>query len=274
MRIFYLFVAVFVSCFARENPFVPSGDINGEIITTNIKEEYEVFNKQSIKFPSDASLLLNIKIKYRANDGTIKEKSIDINKTINHNDEYALLKLNEPKPVVSKKLDVSVTMPDVSVVKVVKKSDENATLPKPSDAPILTQKSEQNNTEVVVKHVKTPINEQVKTAKKGDLNIKLPLKSVKFMDFIRFDADKNRLNIITKDKIIRHFKHEKDKIVVDFKGKPMFKTKDIELNTGEFSKVTLGWHKSFYRVVIKLKKPQKYELNALKDESGYEINLK
>lgn len=273
MRIFYLFLAV-VGCLARENPFVPSGDINSDIITTNIKEEYEVFDKQSIKFPSDASLLLNIKIKYRANDGTIKEKSIDINKTIDYSDEYALLKLHEPKPVVSKKLDVSVTMPDVSVVKVVKKVDENVTLPKPSDAPILTQKIEQNNTEVVIKHVRIPINEQEKATKKGDLNINLPLKSVKFMDFIRFDANTNRLNIITKDRLIKHFKHEKDKIVIDFNGKPMFKTKDISLETGNFKKLTLGWHKSFYRVVIKLTKPQKYDLNTLKDANGYEVILK
>ena len=64
-------------------------------------------------------LLLDVTIRYRANDGSIKEKRLtDINKTIDWNDEFALSKMKNPEPVAAKKLDVSVTMAEVPAQKV------------------------------------------------------------------------------------------------------------------------------------------------------------
>ena len=99
---------------ARENPFMPISELNTSVMTTNVVEKYDSFNSLSFKFPSDAMLLLDVTIRYRANDGSIKEKRLtDINKTIDWNDEFALNKMKNPEPVAAKKLDVSVTMAEV-----------------------------------------------------------------------------------------------------------------------------------------------------------------
>ena len=104
---------------ARENPFMPISELNTSVMTTNVVEKYDSFNSLSFKFPSDAMLLLDVTIRYRANDGSIKEKRLtDINKTIDWNDEFALSKMKNPEPVTAKKLDVSVTMADVPAQKV------------------------------------------------------------------------------------------------------------------------------------------------------------
>jgi len=78
--VLYIFTA---SLCARENPFMPISELNTSVMTTNVVEKYDSFNSLSFKFPSDAMLLLDVTIRYRANDGSIKEKRLtDINKTI------------------------------------------------------------------------------------------------------------------------------------------------------------------------------------------------
>ena len=85
---------------ARENPFMPISELNTSVMTTNVVEKYDSFNSLLFKFPSDAMLLLDVTIRYRANDGSIKEKRLtDINKTIDWNDEFALSKMKNPEPV-------------------------------------------------------------------------------------------------------------------------------------------------------------------------------
>ena len=89
---------------ARENPFMPISELNTSVMTTNVVEKYDSFNSLSFKFPSDAMLLLDVTIRYRANDGSIKEKRLtDINKTIDWNDEFAISKMKNPEPVAAKK---------------------------------------------------------------------------------------------------------------------------------------------------------------------------
>ena len=61
---------------ARENPFMPISELNTSVMTTNVVEKYDSFNSLSFKFPSDAMLLLDVTIRYRANDGSIKEKRL------------------------------------------------------------------------------------------------------------------------------------------------------------------------------------------------------
>ncbi|MFC2491672.1 MAG: hypothetical protein ACFNUJ_03270, partial [Campylobacter curvus] len=112
MRKFWLLFCMSAAILsARENPFIPISELNTSVMTTNIVEQYPEFDRQDIKFPSDMSLLLGITIRYRANDGSIKEKVIsDINKTVDWKNEYVIEKLKNPEPMVAKKLDVSVTM--------------------------------------------------------------------------------------------------------------------------------------------------------------------
>ena len=269
---------------ARENPFMPISELNTSVMTTNVVEKYDSFNSLSFKFPSDAMLLLDVTIRYRANDGSIKEKRLtDINKTIDWNDEFALSKMKNPEPVAAKKLDVSVTMAEVPAQKVstpviIEKNEtksSNKDRNKTSDVPtpnvvvidLGTKKAkepakpEQKVVEVKIEPTTKPVQET-----------KSSEKEIKFLGFVSFLAHEKELNIITKAKNLKHFAYEKNKIVLDFAKPPRsFKTRNLKLENDTFKNVIIGWHDKYFRVVVELDKMHKYKLEAV--ENGYVLKL-
>ena len=268
---------------ARENPFMPISELNTSVMTTNVVEKYDSFNSLSFKFPSDAMLLLDVTIRYRANDGSIKEKRLtDINKTIDWNDEFAISKMKNPEPVAAKKLDVSVTMAEVpqkvSTPVIIEKNETkipNKDRNKTSDVPtpnvvvidLGTKKAkepakpEQKVVEVKIEPASKPVQE-----------IKSSEKEVKFLGFISFLAHEKELNIITKAKNLKHFAYEKNKIVLDFAKPPRsFKTRNLKLENETFKNVIIGWHDKYFRVVLELDKMHKYKLETA--ENGYVLKL-
>ncbi len=269
---------------ARENPFMPISELNTSVMTTNVVEKYDSFNSLSFKFPSDAMLLLDVTIRYRANDGSIKEKRLtDINKTIDWNDEFALNKMKNPEPVAAKKLDVSVTMAEVPAQKVstpviieknetkISNKDRNKTSDVPTPNVVVIDlgtkkvkepaKPEQKVVEVKIEPASKPIQE-----------IKSSEKEVKFLGFVSFLAHEKELNIITKAKNLKHFAYEKNKIVLDFAKPPRsFKTRNLKLENETFKNVIIGWHDKYFRVVLELDKMHKYKLEAA--ENGYVLKL-
>ena len=269
---------------ARENPFMPISELNTSVMTTNVVEKYDSFNSLSFKFPSDAMLLLDVTIRYRANDGSIKEKRLtDINKTIDWNDEFALSKMKNPEPVAAKKLDVSVTMAEVPAQKVstpviieknetkISNKDRNKTSDVPTPNVVVIDlgtkkakepaKPEQKVVEVKIEPTTKPVGE-----------IKSSEKEVKFLGFISFLAHEKELNIITKAKNLKHFAYEKNKIVLDFAKPPRsFKTRNLKLENETFKNVIIGWHDKYFRVVLELDKMHKYRLETA--ENGYVLKL-
>lgn len=269
---------------ARENPFMPISELNTSVMTTNVVEKYDSFNSLSFKFPSDAMLLLDVTIRYRANDGSIKEKRLtDINKTIDWNDEFALSKMKNPEPVAAKKLDVSVTMAEVPAQKVstpviieknetkISNKDRNKTSDVPTPNVVVIDlgtkkakepaKPEQKVVEVKIEPTTKPVGET-----------KSSEKEVKFLGFISFLAHEKELNIITKAKNLKHFAYEKNKIVLDFAKPPRsFKTRNLKLENETFKNVIIGWHDKYFRVVLELDKMHKYKLEAA--ENGYVLKL-
>ena len=269
---------------ARENPFMPISELNTSVMTTNVVEKYDSFNSLSFKFPSDAMLLLDVTIRYRANDGSIKEKRLtDINKTIDWNDEFALSKMKNPEPVAAKKLDVSVTMAEVPAQKVstpviieknetkISNKDRNKTSDVPTPNVVVIDlgtkkakepaKPEQKVVEVKIEPASKPVQE-----------IKSSEKEVKFLGFVSFLAHEKELNIITKAKNLKHFAYEKNKIVLDFAKPPRsFKTRNLKLENENFKNAIIGWHESYFRVVLELDKMYKYKLEAV--ENGYMLKL-
>ena len=269
---------------ARENPFMPISELNTSVMTTNVVEKYDSFNSLSFKFPSDAMLLLDVTIRYRANDGSIKEKRLtDINKTIDWNDEFALSKMKNPEPVAAKKLDVSVTMAEVPAQKVstpviieknetkISNKDRNKTSDVPTPNVVVIDlgtkkakepaKPEQKVVEVKIEPTKKPVQE----AKSSE-------KEVKFLGFVSFLAHEKELNIITKAKNLKHFAYEKNKIVLDFAKPPRsFKTRNLKLENETFKNVIIGWHDKHFRVVLELDKMHKYKLETA--ENGYVLKL-
>ena len=269
---------------ARENPFMPISELNTSVMTTNVVEKYDSFNSLSFKFPSDAMLLLDVTIRYRANDGSIKEKRLtDINKTIDWNDEFALSKMKNPEPVAAKKLDVSVTMAEVPAQKVstpviIEKNEtkiSNKDRNKTSDVPT-------PNVVVIdlgTKKVKEPakpeqkvVEVKIEPASKLVQETKSSEKEVKFLGFVSFLTHEKELNIITKAKNLKHFAYEKNKIVLDFAKPPRsFKTRNLKLENDTFKNVIIGWHDKYFRVVLELDKMHKYRLETA--ENGYVLKL-
>lgn len=278
---------------ARENPFMPISELNTSVMTTNVVEKYDSFNSLSFKFPSDAMLLLDVTIRYRANDGSIKEKRLtDINKTIDWNDEFALMKMKTPEPVAAKKLDVSVTMAEVP-----QKVSTPVIIEKKVSTPVAMEKNEtqisnkdRNKTSdvptpnVVVidlgtKKAKEPakpeqkvVEVKIEPASKPVQEIKSSEKEVKFLGFVSFLTHEKDLNIITKAKNLKHFAYEKNKIVLDFAKPPRsFKTRNLKLENETFKNVIIGWHDKYFRVVLELDKMHKYKLETA--ENGYVLKL-
>jgi len=269
---------------ARENPFMPMSELNTSVMTTNIIERFDSFNSLSFKFPSDAMLLLDVAIRYRANDGSIKEKRLtDINKTIDHGDEFALTKMKTPELVAAKKLDVSVTMAEIPAQKlstpiIIEKNETkilNKDRNKTSDIPapnvvvidLGTKKIKETSIKAEQKVVEVKIEPNTKPVE-NTKNEKL----VKFLNFISFLASEKELKIITKAKNLKHFYYEKNKIVLDFARPPRsFKTKNLELESEIFKNVIIGWHDRYFRVVLELDKMRKYKLEAT--ENGYVLKL-
>ena len=269
---------------ARENPFMPISELNTSVMTTNVVEKYDSFNSLSFKFPSDAMLLLDVTIRYRANDGSIKEKRLtDINKTIDWNDEFAISKMKNPEPVAAKKLDVSVTMAEVPAQKVstpviieknetkISNKDRNKTSDVPTPNVVVIDlgtkkakepaKPEQKVVEVKIEPASKPVQE-----------IKSSEKEVKFLGFVSFLTHEKELNIITKAKNLKHFAYEKNKVVLDFAKPPRsFKTRNLKLENETFKNVIIGWHDKYFRVVLELDKMHKYKLEAV--ENGYVLKL-
>ena len=269
---------------ARENPFMPISELNTSVMTTNVVEKYDSFNSLSFKFPSDAMLLLDVTIRYRANDGSIKEKRLtDINKTIDWNDEFALSKMKNPEPVAAKKLDVSVTMTEVPAQKVstpviieknetkISNKDRNKTSDVPTPNVVVIDlgtkkakeptKPEQKVVEVKIEPTTKPVQET-----------KSSEKEVKFLGFVSFLTHEKELNIITKAKNLKHFAYEKNKIVLDFAKPPRsFKTRNLKLENETFKNVIIGWHDKYFRVVLELDKMHKYKLETA--ENGYVLKL-
>ena len=269
---------------ARENPFMPISELNTSVMTTNVVEKYDSFNSLSFKFPSDAMLLLDVTIRYRANDGSTKEKRLtDINKTIDWNDEFALSKMKNPEPVAAKKLDVSVTMAEVPAQKVstpviIEKNEtkiSNKDRNKSSDVPtpnvvvidLGTKKAKEP-----VKPEQKVVEVKIEPASKPVQEIKSSEKEVKFLGFVSFLTHEKELNIITKAKNLKHFAYEKNKIVLDFAKPPRsFKTRNLKLENETFKNVIIGWHDKYFRVVLELDKMHKYKLETA--ENGYVLKL-
>ncbi|WP_462113001.1 AMIN domain-containing protein [Campylobacter concisus] len=283
-KIWLVLPLLVASLCARENPFMPISELNTSVMTTNVVEKYDSFNSLSFKFPSDAMLLLDVTIRYRANDGSIKEKRLtDINKTIDWNDEFALSKMKNPEPVAAKKLDVSVTMAEVPAQKVstpviieknetkISNKDRNKTSDVPTPNVVVIDlgtkkakepaKPEQKVVEVKIEPTTKPVGET-----------KSSEKEVKFLGFVSFLAHEKELNIITKAKNLKHFAYEKNKIVLDFAKPPRsFKTRNLKLENETFKNVIIGWHDKYFRVVLELDKMHKYKLETA--ENGYVLKL-
>lgn len=102
---FFLFICIFITLDARENPFFSTNEGDDITISINRVKELESFDKQSIKLDSSARVLKSVTLEYKNLDGSIEHKTINIEKKIDwHNPiEISQIKPIKPEPIVAKK---------------------------------------------------------------------------------------------------------------------------------------------------------------------------
>ena len=108
MKIKILLLLFFMCLNAEESPFNIK-DVKEDVITPS------QFQREEIRFNSNARILKSITLNYINLDGSEDSMKVDINKSINWHDRYALIKSKTPEP--SRVLDVSVTIPETSNLK-------------------------------------------------------------------------------------------------------------------------------------------------------------
>ena len=134
--------------------------------------------------------------------------------------------------------------------------------------PIFVSQSYTNEEQKVVKPKKKIT--KIKTAPKKEKSYK-KIAGIKLISF--YSKDK-KIKVITKDKIIRNFLLVKPhRIVCDFKRDTNIKSyiKDIAKNS-IFTKIRVGNHDGYYRVVIELDGHYRYKTKETKD--GYVFELR
>jgi putative periplasmic protein len=254
-RVLFLIFVIFVGVFARENPFTPTNELNTSVASSNVIETLPPFEKQYIKFPSDAREFISVLIKYKSDDGSIKEKLINIDKSVDFKDELVLQKIASPVGVAVRADDISVTKETSKAKVMIASSDENITKINPK----------------LVEENTTTKPEPLKRIVINPLEAPQILKAFDFKD-TKFELSASEMKIYSKDEIVKNFAIEKNRIVVDFKGKNSFATKKIQLECGAFENVIFGSHNGFYRMVIKLESKYKYEIS--KADNGYLLKVR
>lgn len=113
---------------------------------------------------------------------------------------------------------------------------------------------------VIAKKIKTPQKAKVV------FNEVAKIKNAKFL------VSKNSLKIVSKDKLIRNFLlPQPHRIVIDFKKDSNIKSYLKYIKDSVFTKVRIGNHNGYYRVVIELDGYYRYKLN--KHDYGCLITL-
>ncbi len=234
-KIILIIAGLAVGVLARENPFLPAKSFEGVDAPTNKIEKRGDFEQQATSLPSRARVLKYVVFGYQSLDGNIEEKRMEIDKDIDWHDPLVVTK-------ESSLLNFPLILPK---------------LPPGEDAPLMTNLDKKD--EIL----------------KDEMPIEAEEKSVKATheELISFEAFKMRMEIETKDDLIRHFMVvDPYKVVLDFENDTSFYTKEIDIEYGAFKSVTLGNHKGYYRSAILLDGHYIYEINKI--DGGYEVILK
>ncbi|WP_415249535.1 AMIN domain-containing protein [Sulfurimonas sp.] len=115
-------------------------------------------------------------------------------------------------------------------------------------------------------------NYSEQSIKPSEVNKKVVAKSVQrykkvaSIKELSFFTSKNTLKIISSDKLIRNFLlGQPHRIVLDFKKESSLKTYKQEIENSVFTKIRIGNHDGYYRVVIELDGYYRYKIKKQAD---------
>jgi hypothetical protein len=123
-------------------------------------------------------------------------------------------------------------------------------------------------------HLPIFISQNYGSMEEKPLKIKSQFKEIASLKFIKFLHSDRELKIVTKDRMLRNFILVKPhRIVCDFKRDTEFGSYFKEApESSKFTKVRIGTHKGYYRVVIELDGYYSYTIKKL--NGSYLITLK
>lgn len=235
MKILLIALLFFTLSNARENPFFPSDGEKDIPYTSNEDTTIPPLKKASITLPKQARVLQSVTVQYKNLDGSQETKSIQLENAIDWH-----------QPILISQNNLS----DENEKNEILKED--------------TSKRDINKTEVT----KREIIEEKLDIKDKDKNYK-KIASIEYASF--YTSDKH-LKIVTNDKAIRNFLLVKPhRIVIDFEKNSSLDTQEQNISENIVTKVRVGNHDGYYRVVIELDGSYKYTMKNT--ENGYILQL-
>jgi hypothetical protein len=104
------------------------------------------------------------------------------------------------------------------------------------------------------------------------VNVERPVEKIDFKT-IRFDVRSDRISIVTKDKLKKHFMVKAPtRIILNFNSSGNFPTQRQTVGTAGVKEIRMGAHKGYYSVVIELEKMSDYKIVPAPD--GYTLILR
>jgi len=208
MKFFLIILSLFISLYARENPFMPT---DGEIdipLTSNKDNSKPALQKATISLPKYARILQKVTIEYKNLDGSVESKSIELDNSVDWH------------------------------------------------LPIFIS---QNYATTSEKQIAKKVNSK--------------WKKIATMKYATFYTSKKRLKLVTKDKAIRDFLLvQPHRIVIDFDRDVSLKAFTKINKNNIFSKIRVGNHDGYYRVVLELDGYYRYKMKKISD--GYIFQLR
>jgi hypothetical protein len=90
---------------------------------------------------------------------------------------------------------------------------------------------------------------------------------------VRFEITKNNMVVKTSDKLLENFLlTHPHRVVMDFKRNTSFRPITYKINKAPFSKIRMGNHDGYYRVVIELDGQYRYKLETREKEYTIVVN--
>lgn len=174
--------------------------------------KFQEFKNTTFRLPNNAKAISTITIKYIDELGNMREKIIDIDKTVDWNNDLIIQKL--PRPVLSEILDLSVTS------------------------------ARQNF------HFDSNISKPIKTA--AATLIELPLETLKYDDGLKFAIKNNQVKIITKDRLKDSFMQPSRKVfgVELYRDDMNISAVNYKINKGGFSDINVSKEHFYYTILI------------------------
>lgn len=230
-----LFLSFLSLLVARDNPFLPVKHYNSPTQQESITQ----FSKYEFSLPANAKIIENIVINYINIDGSIKSLKLDINQSFDWHDSFLISRVKSKEPQLE-------ALPKQNIKQEIKQEE---TLSKQNDE---------------AKEIKQTIEEKKTIDEKFD--------SFDIFDLVSIKYNQNDVYVSSSSRVLRYFTlPNPERVVIDFEKTIGYKPQTIKMQNSYFSKVVLGSHNGFFRLVFF--PDAKYNIEVAQEPQGVKISI-